>query len=415
MTNTECIKEILELLNRENEEFDGNIYSFSYFPKNHTEDGKIKFRPAYTITGHETIKKYNELYTNLYKNIVGNRKMTFKVFRDNTQNFIFENRFTENELIKFVKDKKEYTTNEIYKIFGIEMSNDYIKYGKYTFVKKDYINTYLKSITTLKQTKLNELELKLLANDSNKSDWNFAYIISQHKTIDNLYSTQLMNEEIKTIVNVLRFMACIKWDRVYIDFIPFISYQKSHFQFVDDWMTSGHNFIRKDRAIPIDNEWFGNEDIGHKYLWDLLDFDMQKNEMEERVIKSIEWVGKAYGEDDEKVALLEIAFAFEALLIYNPKGIINQSIIASLSESYAFINGSNVDERIELEKEFKHFYEERSGLVHGLKNKLDEKKINPYKMITMTIRNIITSPIFSKCNNIESLSKEIKRLKYTTI
>ena len=38
-----------------------------------------------------------------------------------------------------------------------------------------------------------------------------------------------------------------------------------------------------------------------------------KNELEERIMKSIEWVGKAYGEEDEGVALLEISFAFSNL------------------------------------------------------------------------------------------------------
>ena len=33
--------------------------------------------------------------------------MTFKVFKDNTQNFIFENRFNEAEIKKFVEEKKK--------------------------------------------------------------------------------------------------------------------------------------------------------------------------------------------------------------------------------------------------------------------------------------------------------------------
>ena len=415
MLNKEYIEAILKLLNAENDTFDGNFYSFSYFPKStKTEDIDYNApRPTYTITGNEAIKKYNDLYNGLYKSIVGKKRMTFKVFKDNTQNFIFENRFNEAEIKKFVDEKKEYITNDIYKIYGLEMKRNTITYGKYTLVNKEYIITFLNDSTKLKNTKFNELELKILKNDSEENQLNFVYIVTQHNTIDNLYSTQLMHEELPKIIYTLRFMSCIKWNRAYIDSIPFISYKISHFQYVGDRMTSGHIFVRKDKAIPIDDEWFNDEENGHKRLWNLLDFESSRNELEERIMKSIEWVGKAYGEEDEGVAFLEISFAFETLLKSDEKTIINPSIVASLSESYAFINGDNVDERISLESEFKKFYGERSGLVHGGKEKLTNASINPYEMITKTIRNVLINPKFSNCKNMSELASLFKRMKYS--
>ena len=141
MLNKEYIEAILKILNDENDIFDGNFYSFSYFPKNiKPEDIDYNApRPAYTITGNETIKKYNDLFNGLYKNIVGNKRMTFKVFKDNTQNLIFEKRFNETEIKKFVEERKEYTTNDIYKIYGLEMEQNTVSYGKYTFVKKSIL------------------------------------------------------------------------------------------------------------------------------------------------------------------------------------------------------------------------------------------------------------------------------------
>ncbi len=416
MKNDEYINEILDILTGENNVFDGNIYSFSYFPKRIDSDAdQIKLRPTYTLTGYETIKRYNDLFEGLYNNIVGNKKMTLKVFKDNVQNFIFENRFNEEEIKKFVNEKKEYVTNDIYKIYGLSMEKEVLKVGKYTLVKKNYISIYLKRITSLKDTDYNKFEEKLLSNDSNDNRWNFIYIISQHKTIDNLYSTQLMKEEIKKIVYTLRFISCYKMKRTYIDSVPFISYSKSHFQFVNDWMTSGHEIVRKDLPIPIDDEWFYLEEKGHKKLWNLLDFESAHTEIEDRIMKSIEWVGKAYGEEDERVAFLEIAFAFETLLVYDKKGSIKPSIVASLSEAYAFINGRNMDERILLEDEFKDFYGDRSGLVHGQKNRLDNYKINPYEMITKTIRNLLITKKFSECKNMEELFKLLKKIKYSSI
>lgn len=415
MLNKEYIEAIMKILNEENDTFDGNFYSFSYFPKNIKPEDMdyIVLKPTYTITGYETIKKYNDLFNGLYKNIVGNKRMTFKVFKDNIQNFIFEKKFNETEIKKFVEEKEEYTTNDIYKIYGLEMEQNTVSYGKYTLVKKEYITTFLNESTKLKDTKINELQLKMLEDDSADNQLNFVYIIIQHNTIDNLYSTQLMCEELPKIIYTLRFMSYQKWNRAYIDSTPFISYTMSHFQYIGDWMTSGHNYVRKDKAILIDNEWFNDETKGHKRLWNLLDFELSRNELEERIMKSIEWVGKAYGEEDESVALLEISFAFEALLKNDEKAIINPSIVASLSESYAFINGENADERIELEAKFKKFYSERSGMIHGGKEKFTNASINPYEMITKTIRNVLINPKFCNCKNLSELASLFKKMKYS--
>lgn len=293
------------------------------------------------------------------------------------------------------------------------MEQNTVSYGKYTLVKKEYITTFLNESTKLKDTKINELQLKMLEDDSADNQLNFVYIIIQHNTIDNLYSTQLMCEELPKIIYTLRFMSYQKWNRAYIDLTPFISYTMSHFQYIGDWMTSGHNYVRKDKAILIDNEWFNDETKGHKRLWNLLDFELSRNELEERIMKSIEWVGKAYGEEDESVALLEISFAFEALLKSDEKAIINPSIVASLSESYAFINGENADERIELEAKFKKFYSERSGMIHGGKEKFTNASINPYEMITKTIRNVLINPKFCNCKNLSELALLFKKMKYS--
>mgnify|MGYP004714765531 CR=1 FL=1 len=103
----------------------------------------------------------------------------------------------------------------------------------------------------------------------------------------------------------------------------------------------------------------------------------------------------------------------ETLLKNDEKAIINPSIVASFSESYAFINGDNVDERISLESEFKKFYGERSGLVHGGKEKLTNASINPYEMITKTIRNVLINPKFCNCKNMSELALLFKQMKYS--
>ena len=170
--------------------------------------------------------------------------------------------------------------------------------------------------------------------------------------------------------------------------------------------------VWKDKPIMIDNDWFSNVESGNKRIWEIF-VKENKTELEQRIFNSINWVGKAFGESDERISLLEIAFAFESLFQGNTKEIISPSIVASISEYYAFINGDSTEKRIELEKEFKQFYSERSGLAHGGKTRITFNPFKPFIMITNTIRKVLVTEVFLNCDSLLKLSEIIKTMKYS--
>jgi hypothetical protein len=407
MKNKEIIDNILELLHKENDEFDGNVYSFMK-RKNNDEDA---YHPVCSLTGYNTIKKYTDLYRDLYKNVVGKKKMTFKVFKDNTQQLIFDNIFDEKHIKEFVENQIEYETTELFKIYGLDMEKDVVKYEKYTFVRKDQIIHYIASNLSL-NFKQNHLHIFNHLDAESKTNDYFVYLVVSHRTIDNLYSIEVMDEELPKIVNLLRFMAGIKNKDSYIDSKPFKSFFKTNIQFHNNNIRIGNEIFRKFNPIMIDHNWFSDSESGNDLLWKMLCAD-EKNNMQCRIFNAINWLGKAYNEEDENLSLVEIAFAFESLLQGDVKGMITPSITALLSEMYAFINGNTKEDRIQLEKEFKDFYGIRSGIAHGGKTKINYNAYQPFKMLTDTIRQLIINPLFKNCSSLDELNLVIKGMKYS--
>lgn len=68
-----------------------------------------------------------------------------------------------------------------------------------------------------------------------------------------------------------------------------------------------------------------------------------------------------------------------------------------------------VEERISLEAEFEKFYGERSGMIHGSKDKLTHSSINPNEMITNTIRNVFVNLKFCNCKNMAELTSLLNK------
>ena len=89
------IKRIKELLNNQNTQFDGNIYSFRYTGNIKTVDEsyKINTNPSISVCGKETIDNYYSLFQNLKDCLCKEKRLSLKAFMDATQNLLFENRF----------------------------------------------------------------------------------------------------------------------------------------------------------------------------------------------------------------------------------------------------------------------------------------------------------------------------------
>jgi len=411
----EIIREILLLLKEENKEFDGNIYSFKYTNniKNEEDIDKLKYNPCITLTGYSTIQKYNDLYKQLHKEIVANKPISLKVFMDTTQNLIFENSFTVENIRHLINNREEISVNDIRKIYGLSMEKDYVTYGKYTFIRNDYIYTYISSRVILQTDEFIDNYIEKNKNDGQLTN-NFVYVLVNFKTLDNYHTKDVMDKDLKLLINFIRYAAFIKRDRCYVDSKPFISYRQDNIQYSDNGMlTADMEIKRKDLSIPIDDSFFCDTTNGNSVLWDIISSN-SSTEFEKRLLEAINWVGASFDESDDNLIVAEIAFAFETLLFNTDKAFITKGITADLAEKYAFVNGISQKERITFEKEFKKFYESRSKISHGtrLVKKGELSIISYYRMIQQTIKNLLIKDDFKDCRNCEGLHVIIQKLRY---
>lgn len=130
------ISDLNELILLPNTNFDGNIRFFSY-TKTTISTEKPKYFPSIAITGFDTIRKYDELFRKLYYFYAKKITISFKNFQESLQNLFFENNFNEEGIKKLLHSYKEFESFSLAKIYGVSLEQDYIKLGKYIFVRKE--------------------------------------------------------------------------------------------------------------------------------------------------------------------------------------------------------------------------------------------------------------------------------------
>ena len=95
------------------------------------------------------------------------------------------------------------------------------------------------------------------------------------------------------------------------------------------------------------------------------------SDLMERILSSIDWLYESKRETKLSSAIVKTSIALETLLIFSD----TESLSRSLSERSAFILSPRLETRKKISKIIRNFYDARSGVVHGNKNKM--KKATP--------------------------------------
>jgi hypothetical protein len=98
---------------------------------------------------------------------------------------------------------------------------------------------------------------------------------------------------------------------------------------------------------------------------DLFDFCTSRNPLAGRVRASIGWLRESLLETQLQASIVKSSIALETLLIFSE----SESLARSLSERAAFILSSRPDRRQCISKIIRRFYDARSGVVHGSRDK----------------------------------------------
>lgn len=105
-------------------------------------------------------------------------------------------------------------------------------------------------------------------------------------------------------------------------------------------------------------------------------FFQKTTQIHKRIATAIDWYSNALKENNLHIAFLFYCIGLEALFS------INQStpITENLSDNCALLLGLSIDKRIEIKREVKKLYQQRSGIAHGSKTNILEKDLNSASM-----------------------------------
>ena len=400
------------LINQRNKtfNFDVSISQFTYTGKIkfETDIKKLKINPTIVIYG-EDIKNFNDLYFKLYEQLkIDKKQVSLDQFKKDTRDLFFFNP-KEADFKKIVDEK--YVKSEIFyyiaPIYGIKCKENIIDFGNIAFVSLDYIGTYVNEIT-------NVLHEDLLLGHFNNVDKkeHMLYFVKKYKCYDANYTKEKFEADLDETINVLRFLCMYKTERSYIDRVKNNSNSIFYSAISETQTISNYSIINmNDISFEMDKNWFD-----HKYAKKILEILCKdnKNDLEQRIIRSLIWAGRSIEEHYLDLSCAEVAFAFESIFKSDKSRLITQSIQDQIAESTALILNNNYDDITKQIKELKEFYGLRSAIAHGGKQEGDIAIYN--KNLTIfrdVIIKLLDNDIYLNCNSLDDLKDILDKKKYS--
>jgi len=391
------------------------IHSFKYSKNIKTNDdiGKLHTNPSISIIGHDNVTEYYKYIQMLYlKMKIADKRISLKYFQRAIEQLFFEKEFNEDRIKKEISTFKPKLFHHFAKIYGVNIKEKIVNLGKFTFVNKEYLADYIKKEIKPISDDIDFNRLQESALNKKGEDSNYIFLHVSYEVCDSDFCKSSFDSDHSRVINVLRYMAGVKHNRVYIDSKQFRVYADHYYQFDSNGKLSGGMHInRKDIPVEILSEYFDNKENGNYYIWEILSKDANSS-FEERITKSIDWIGISISEDDEAIAKTELAFAFECLLKIDEYSPIMPSIQSHIAESIAFLIGKNCDERKQIVKDFKDFYSYRSSVAHGVKK---ESSLDYYKYLYMfkdTLSSILTNEKYRSFTHINDLFDDLGSYKF---
>lgn len=390
--------------------FDVSISQFTYTGniKSKTDIEKLKTNPTIVIYGDD-IKTFNDLYYELYKQLkVDKKQVSLDQFQKDTRDLFFFN--PKEADFKKIVDEKYVKSEDFYyiaPIYGIKCKENIIDFGNIAFVSLDYIGTYANEITNVSRKDF----LLSHFNNVDKKE-HMLYFVKKYKCYDANYTKEKFESDLDEMINVLRFLFMYKTECSYIDRVKNNS-NRIFYSAISETQASSNSFIINMNDIPImmDKNWFDYKYI--KKIMEILCND-NKNDLEQRIIRSLIWTGRSIEEHYLDLSCAEVAFAFESIFKSDKSRLITQSIQDQIAESTALILNNNYDDIIRQIKELKEFYGLRSAIAHGGKQEGDiaiyNKNLTIFKDV---IIKLLENDIYLNCNSLDDLKDVLDKKKYS--
>lgn len=138
-----------------------------------------------------------------------------------------------------------------------------------------------------------------------------------------------------------------------------------------------------------------------------------RTEIEKKISRSIEWLGEAYLDNNHSSALLKIVIALEALFKIDERSVITASIMASMAEQCAYVNGRSAEDCVQIESYVKGIYGLRSSIVHTGSSSVRETILKKaLKFTRTTIFNLLFIKLDLEIETMSKLQELIRVGKY---
>ena len=116
-------------------------------------------------------------------------------------------------------------------------------------------------------------------------------------------------------------------------------------------------------------------------------------------------------------SLIKRNYSLRILITFQEKNVlVSPGIANQISESVAFILGTNLEERIVCEKQAKTIYGNRSAIAHGGSSSISDIELDEaIDLIKRVILKMTTETKFKSMNSIEEFYKWMQQQKYSCV
>lgn len=305
------------------------------------------------------------------------------------------------------------TTHVLLPIYNLQLSKDSVQIGEYKVIQFQKIGEYIgENGFVVPSTEKNNFE-----NDRYFFFVPFVDIVVEAR--DNKFAEELARKKLNSFISFLNY--CIFSEYKGVDVASHYSNagnQDRSYLFSETSFSSSSSKTPFGVKCPDLTELIGvilDKEKGNERLLEIIQKDTIDNQMEQRLMNALNWLGLSIAEKNNAIALTQATFAVECLLQSEVKGEpITKSIVASISEMIAFLTGSSFENRKEIEKRFKILYGIRSKVAHG---KSDSVSVWDVLDIIYFAKQIITAilitPDLKEAKTIQAVNNYIEKKRYT--
>jgi hypothetical protein len=191
-------------------------------------------------------------------------------------------------------------------------------------------------------------------------------------------------------------------------------YQSRYLAFSRMTISEGVSLEGTIDEVDLANNHFIDTGAGHDKVWNLI-MKSTLTDIEKRILRAIDWIGKAIYDHDQKDSFVQYMFAVESLLSFKESGvIIGPSIMYQIAEFAAFVIGKDLMNRKIVAKEVKDLYGIRSAIAHGGDKVIDEKTIRrAFMLCKALVMKLLTQPQYVTMKSITDLADWVEVQRYS--